>query len=289
MRRNTTGIVENLTTGSRHRHDFDTEKRAVGFAVAGVLLACLGMAETSGAATSSWQATEEISATAESFIQGRIGTQAQGTSARATRLDSRHRLAKCDQPLQAFMRRGTEIKARTVVGVRCSGPKPWKVYVPVDVTVTATVLVSRMTLPPGHELAANDLFEEQRDVSRLLSGYITDKSQVSGQRLKTQLIAGKILTPRMLQAVVAIRRGQTVTLTANNGGYEISTSGTALSDGALNQRIRVENKGSGRVVEGIVRTRQHVEVLVASNNHIFEARPKVSPQVADTGFSNNDR
>lgn len=282
-------IVGILTAGLRCRHEADATGRYFGVTAATILLAGLVLGDNVWASQPDWQSNRQIAATAESFIQTRIGTAAGRTTAKAAMLDSRHRMAKCDVPLIAFLRRGMEIKARTVVGVRCDGSKPWKIYVPVDVFVTATVLVSRMTLPRGHILSADDLVEEQRDVSRLLSGYVTDKKQALGQILKTQLIAGKILTPRMLQASIAIRRGQSVTLTVGNGSYGISTSGTALMDGALNQRIRVENNASGRIVEGIVRSREHVEVLVSGNNHFFNAEPKVSPPVADTGFSNNDR
>lgn len=45
--------------------------------------------------------------------------------------------------------------------------------------------------------------------------------------------------------------------------------GTALMDGAIGQRIRVENVNSGRVVEGIVRSREVVEVLVPSRSGVI--------------------
>jgi flagella basal body P-ring formation protein FlgA len=51
-----------------------------------------------------------------------------------------------------------------------------------------------------------------------------------------------------------------VTLVVDNGGMEIRMAGKALSDGALDQRIRVENVSSRRVVEGIVRSAEIVEI-----------------------------
>ncbi len=239
--------------------------------------------------TPQWQPVAQISATAEAFLRSRTGVFAGNTTVAAGNLDPRHRLSYCDEPLQAFIRRGTQIKARTIVGVRCNGTKQWKVYVPVDVFVTANVLVARQTMMKGQVLTAADLASEQRDVTRLRSGYLSDVQQVVGQRLKTQLIAGKTLTPSMIAADIAIRRGQSVTLTVGAGDFDITMSGTALMDGALNQRIRVKNNNSGRIVEGFVRSREHVEVLVSSDNHFFHAKPKVSRKSADTRFSNNDR
>jgi flagella basal body P-ring formation protein FlgA len=107
--------------------------------------------------------------------------------------------------------------------------------------------------------------------------------------LKTPLIAGRMLTPQMLQADLAIRRGQTVTLAVNNSGVSIRMSGKALMDGALGQRIRVENTNSGRIVEGIVRSREHVEILMPTQRGSFNTQPKVSARIADIGTTNNDR
>lgn len=239
--------------------------------------------------TPQWQPVEQIADVAEAFLANRTGAFSGDTEVQASPLDARHRLAYCDKPLQAFLRSGTDISARTIVGVRCNGDKPWKVYVPVNVVVTARVLVARQTLIKGQVLTAADITQESRDVSRMRGGYLSDPGQVIGQRLKTQLIAGKTLKPTMFEADIAIRRGQSVTLTVNSGGFNITMLGTALMDGAINQRIRVQNNNSGRIVEGFVRSREQVEILVSGSNKFFHAEPKVSPKVADTGFSNNDR
>ena len=237
------------------------------------------------AADPQWQSVTDIAAAAEDYLRRHVGPSARRTEVRAGPLDVRLRLANCDKPLQAFLRRGTRIAARTIVGVRCAGTKPWKVYVPVDVIVTAKVVVAARTLPRGHLLTEEDLAVEDRDVTRALSGYVTVPAQVLGQRLKSQLLSGRMLTPALLEADKLVRRGQMVTLMVNNGGIAIRMTGRALSDGALNQRIRVENLNSGRIVEGIVRSRENVEILVASPSRFFHASPKVSPKVADTQVS----
>jgi len=272
-------IVRKLTACRSRRRNFDA-------LLAAMLLAMLPAAH---AATTDWQPTGEITAAAEDFLQSRLGDSARRTTVEASALDPRHLLAYCSQPIEPFLRRGTKITARTIVGVRCSGEKPWKIYVPVNVIVTDKVYVAARTLPRGHLLGEADLVEEERDVTRLVSGYISDKQQLVGQRLKSQLLAGRILTPRLLKADVAIRRGQSVTLIIRSGDISIQMGGKALTDGAVSQRIRVENTNSGRIVEGIVRSREHVEVLLSASSQFFHAKPKVSPQVADMRSSNNDR
>ena len=285
MVRNSLEIVRNLTPCWQRRHEFDARRRDRRWLVA-VLALLSGHAL---AADTAWHPTADIAATAESYLQQRVGNTADRTTAQAAALDPRHRLARCDRPLEAFLRPGARISARTVVGVRCTGSKPWKLYVPVNVVVTREVLIAKRTLPRGHLLTAADFTVESRDVSRLLSGYVSDPDALVGQKLKTQLIAGRLLTPSMLEADAAVRRGQTVTIIATSGGIAVRMSGKALMDGALNQRIRVQNLNSGRVVEGIVRSREHVEVLLPAVTSIFHATPKVSPPMADMRLSNNDR
>jgi flagella basal body P-ring formation protein FlgA len=75
-------------------------------------------------------------------------------------------------------------------------------------------------------------------------------------------MAGRVITPSMLQADLMIRRGQSVTSLVKSDSLHIRMSGKALADGAVNQRIKVENQATKRVVEGLVRSPEHVEVLV---------------------------
>ena len=240
-------------------------------------------------ANAEWQPVGDITAAAETFLSHNIGQQPGATSVAADYFDSRHKLARCSEPLQGFLRRGTEIRARTIVGVRCTGPKPWKVYVPVNVIVTRAIAVAADNLPRSHVLTKADLRFESRDVSRLRSGYIGNADTAVGRRLRAPLLAGSVITPAMLEVDAVVRRGQTVTLSAGQGRFAINMSGIALMDGALNQRIRVENASSGRVVEGIVRSPERVEILLAGTPDKHHSEAKASRYSADTATSNNDR
>jgi flagella basal body P-ring formation protein FlgA len=209
-----------------------------------------------------WQSIDEISRVAEEFLRERVGTSDQRVSPQAGRLDARLQLPQCSEDLEPFLRRGTEVRSRTIVGVRCNGQRPWKMYVPVDVVVTESVLITSRALPKGHVLAAADFAEAERDISRLSGGYIVEPARLIGQRLKQPLRGGRIITPSVLQADVLVRRGQTVTLIVRNDALNIRMTGTALMDGVENQRIRVENGTSQRIVEGLVRSRELVEILI---------------------------
>ena len=240
------------------RRLFDVRSRFSGTVAVTILL----LGSTASAADTQWHAPADIEKTAEAFVLGIVGTSDQRITPQAGRLDRRLQLPACTEPLEAFQQGSARLTSRTIVGVRCNGSSPWKIYVPVDVIVTESVLIARHPLTSGHIFTANDVIAEDRDVSRLVGGYVTNAASLVGKQLKHSLMTGRVITPSMLKASIMIRRGESVTIVARNGGVSIRMMGKALADGAENQRIRVENAESKRVIEGIVRSPGQVEVLV---------------------------
>ena len=222
----------------------------------------IGLGTNAEAAATDWHPVSSLQRTAERFLLEQIDADGDRVSVRAAPLDPRVQLPLCSAPTEAFLQRGSKMSNRMIVGVRCTGERPWKIYLTVDVVVNEAIYVAARTLPRGHVLTAADVTRADRDVAMLSGGYVTTLNDALGRRLKQPLIEGAVLTPRMLAADVAVRRGQSVTLTVRSDELAIRMKGKALMDGAVNQRIRVENSTSRRVVEGIVRSPEHVEVLV---------------------------
>lgn len=218
------------------------------------------VAQSSG--THDWQPIEDIKAAAEDYLHGTVGKGDARVVPKAGHLDARLQLPRCTVPLAPYTQPGSKTTGRLIVGVRCQGRRPWNVYVPVDVAVMEDVLVTARSLARGHVLGREDVEVVRRDVARLIGGYTTDPAAVAGQRLKRSVPPGTVLTSNHLQPAILIERGQTVTLTIRSDSLDISMSGKALMDGVENQRIRVQNTGSGRVVEGLVRSPELVEVIV---------------------------
>jgi len=231
-------------------------------AIALLFAASLAASADGTVKTSPWHPTDDIVQTAEDFLREKLGRSDPRLSLQAGWLCPRVQMPRCSEPLNGFLRRGTKISSRTVVGVRCEGGSPWKMYIAVDVMVRESVLIAARTLPSGHVVTAEDVRAEERDVSSMIGGYLSSPEELVGQRLKHQLIAGRVITPSMLQADLMIRRGQSVTIRVRSDSLNIRMSGKALTDGAANQRIKVENLTSRRIVEGLVRSPEHVEVLV---------------------------
>jgi flagella basal body P-ring formation protein FlgA len=213
-------------------------------------------------AASDWQSIDEIAAAAEQLVIDLAGAADASLTPEAGYIDSRLKLADCAEPLTTSLQSGSASSGRATVQVECTGERPWKIFVPVQIKVTDQVIVAGKSLASGHVLTLDDVLVEERDVTRLRSGYIGRPEDLVGKRLKRQLLPGRVITPSMLMERTMIERGQSVTISADFGGVSIETAGKALMDGALNERIQVENSGSKQVIEAVVRSAERVEVLV---------------------------
>lgn len=176
------------------------------------------------------------------------------------RLDSRLKLVACDEPLETYDSPNGLSGGRGVVGVRCNGSKPWKIFVPVTVALMEQVVVTRRPLTRGQAVQAADLTLSETDVSRLRKAYFTRIDDVVGLRSKRAVGAGKTLHAGLLKREQLVQRGKTVSIVAMVSGLQVSMRGKALADGGQGDLIRVRNLNSGRVVAGTVTGRGLVEV-----------------------------
>lgn len=203
-------------------------------------------------ASAQTQSLDAIRTAAEAFVQTQLPSGAAKHHVSAAPLDPRLRLAACAAPLEAFSQSATPMRARTTIGVRCSAPVSWTLYVPVSVEVEASVLVLRRALARRARVALADVEPQVRRLPGASVNFITDVASLQGHRLKRSLPAGAALTVDALAPDILVRRGQQVTLIAANDQVQIRAQGHALSDGAASERVRVQNLSSLKVVEGVV-------------------------------------
>lgn len=176
-------------------------------------------------------------------------------------IQPRLQLTRCDNAVKSGRASGIQVPGRALIELRCEGRTPWHLYVPVKVVGTTTVVLAAHALVSGTVLAVKDLTVEQRDMVGLPPGYLDDPETAIGLTAGRAIAGGAVLTNQQLLGAQAVQRGQSVTLVANAGGISVRMAGKALSDGLVNQRVRVENLSSGKVVEGIARSAQVVEII----------------------------
>jgi len=206
------------------------------------------------------QTAESIQVAAQQRVRALLPSGKATYHVTASHLDPRLRLAQCAAPLEAFLPSKLPSSAKATVGVRCAKPVAWTVYVPVTVEVEAPVLVLKRALARLASVTAADVELQTRRLPGIAAGFIGELDQLEGRHLKRNLAAGSALTADALVADVLVRRGQQVTLLAASGPFEIRAQGQALSEGAANERIRVQNLTSRKIVEGVVENASTVRV-----------------------------
>jgi flagellar basal body P-ring formation protein FlgA len=177
-------------------------------------------------------------------------------------IDSDLQVPKCSQPIRPIVASPHHMKDRVTIELRCADAKLWHIYVPVRVIGTSPVAVAVHAIVQGTPIKAGDLRIEEHDISELPLGYLDDPSIAVGLTASRPIATGAFMTNQLLVASKAVQRGQSVTLVADTGGMSIRMAGRAMTDGMVNQRVKVQNLSSGKVVEGIARSEQVVEIIL---------------------------
>jgi len=223
------------------------------------LIAILLMAS---AMADDWHPHEDIRAAAADAVRLQRAMPGARAEIVADDIDARVRLTRCAEPLAVKLPFDGRRSSRVTTEVRCSGPKPWKMFVPVRLVIYQSVLVAARVLPKGSSLTADDLVLAERDTGRMNYGYLVRLEDAVGQRLRRPLGLGDALTPANLETPALITRGQRVTLEARGRGLTVRMAGVAEADGIRGQIIPVKNLRSGEKVQAVVRSAKAVEVLL---------------------------
>jgi flagellar basal body P-ring formation protein FlgA len=169
---------------------------------------------------------------------------------------------KCNRPIRPVVASPQHMKDRVMIELRCQDLKPWHLYVPVRIVGTSPVAVAAHAIVAGTLIKAADVKIEEHDISELPLGFLDDPAIAVGLTASRPIAGGAYLTNQQLAAAKVVQRGQAVTLLADAGGISVRMAGRALSDGLMNQRVRVQNLSSGKIVEGIARSEQVVEIIL---------------------------
>jgi len=209
-------------------------------------------AQTIAADKYSYQKHESIRQAASDFARDLASAsgQAENTTISVGSLDRRLRLAKCDQPLQAFKSPNTKNHGRTTVGVRCDGEKSWKLYVSVNIQIIKPVVTLKHSVTRNSILRASDLVLEEKDISSLHRGYYTQIKNLVGKHVKNSLKPGLVISPGHVKNPLAVKKGATVLILADAGGIQVNMKGKAMKSGSLGDWIPVQNLSSKRKIEG---------------------------------------
>jgi flagella basal body P-ring formation protein FlgA len=231
-------------------------------ALCGALLALIIAPAIAAAEASEPQNAAQLEALAKSEAARQFPKLTDRQRFLAGPIEAHSQFEKCTRPIRPFVPSGQHMKDRITIELRCEDPKPWHLYVPVRIVSTSPVAVTVHAIIAGTVIKAEDLKVEEHDVSDLPLGFLDDPAVAVGLTAGRPISGGAFLTNQQLVAPKAVQRGQSVTLLADAGGISVRMAGKALSDGLINQRVRVQNLSSGKIVEGIARSQEVVEIIL---------------------------
>ena len=204
------------------------------------------------------QAQDTLATALDSYLR----TQTQGLPGQVTysigQLDARTQMKPCNA-FEPFLPAGSRLWGKATLGVRCLGPSVWTIYLPVQVNISGTYLITARPIAAGQLLGNDDIATRSGDLSALPANILTDEAQAIGKSAKNRIAAGQPLRSDFLLAPWAVQQGQSVRLVSKGSGFSVSSEGKALNNASDGQVVQVR-AASGQTISGIARPGGMVEV-----------------------------
>jgi len=173
-------------------------------------------------------------------------------------IDARTALAACPAP-EAFLQPGARAWGKTTVGIRCTAPSNWTLFVQAQVNVKAEYVAAALPLAQGQPIEQGQLVLVKGDIAAMPNGIVTDMAQAIGRTPTVSLAAGTPLRLDSLRSRPVVQQGQAVRLVSNGSGFSVSGEGKAIGNAGEGQVVQVRT-ASGSVISGTAKAGGMVEV-----------------------------
>ena len=196
--------------------------------------------------------------TVEQFLQTETAGLPGKVTVQVGPIDPRISLAACPAA-EAFLQPGARAWGKTTVGVRCTAPAAWTVYIQAQVSVLADYVAAAVPLAQGQAIDQGQLALMKGDIAAMPNGIVTDKAQAIGRSPTVSLAAGTPLRLDNLRSKPVVQQGQAVRLVSSGAGFSVSAEGRAIGTAGEGQVVQVRTP-SGSVISGTARAGGLVEV-----------------------------
>lgn len=162
---------------------------------------------------------------------------------------------------------------RQLMAVAVDGQKPFAIRT--TIARHQMILVAASDLKPGDVLTDDDV--EAKSTAEIPGGsalvgsnaYITSNDSIAEKTVSQPIEAGKPIPKAALKKVIAVRRGEMITVFSVAPGLRVKSAAKALSDAATGDLITLEEPSSKKQFQARVTASQEATVLVDV--------PKVAP------------
>jgi len=193
--------------------------------------------------------------------QGLVTSAEQRASYEINALDPRLQLASCTKELNVSLKY-QRLPGRVTGKISCEGNQPWIIYSSADIELYQSVVVAAEPLARAARIEEGQLMLVEKEVSELRQGFYSHIDEVSGLETKRSLAYHAVVAPALLIEPVAVQKGEEVVIEARQGSLSVRSTGTAMANGRIGQRINVRNSSSDRIIRVQVVAKGRVEVIL---------------------------
>lgn len=203
---------------------------------------------------------EDIAAAAEDFLRAYSFESTYPVEFNLNPLSSRLRLNYCSDPLEIAFSPNAKHFGKTHLRASCPSGKKWKINIGVELKVFQDVVLMKHSISRGAIIDQKDLLIKKIPRSKIFTDFYSYKNDIVGLVTTMPVRAEQIISSRLVNAANLVSKGQAVILIARTGGINITSRGKALNSALRGELVRVQNKDSGRIVEGIAIDLGKVEI-----------------------------
>ena len=189
--------------------------------------------------------SDHIESFAKSYLEEKIPPPVDGKiSINIANIDPRVIIKPCLVPLNANIPEDTN-RRNVIVKIICDDSTPWQIYLTAQIERTFAVVVAIKTIEKGSMLSKENIGIRYMQRNKTSGEKLNNIETVLGSKAKRRIGKKRLITQ---SSVCLVCKGDAVTIIAKDQNFVIKTKGIALSDGNIDQQIRVKNTRSGRII-----------------------------------------
>lgn len=175
-------------------------------------------------------------------------------------IDANLKLAPCST-IDFFLPNNSNQRGNLRLGVRCTSPQAWSLFVSASVLEPQSYLITRTALDKDHVINNQDVIATEVFQTHTPPGALSDAQQVLGRSLTHPLLAGTTIRNTDLHPEPSLARGQTVKIVSVGSGFQITRTGQLLANTNPGQNAQVRT-ASKQIITGIARSGGTVEIML---------------------------
>jgi flagella basal body P-ring formation protein FlgA len=127
-----------------------------------------------------------------------------------------------------------------------------RIQIPVRIKIYGIVPVATELIKSADYIKDTQVTLEKIDITYIDLEKVENLEYIIGKKAKRNITAGTVITGGLLENEIMIHRGDDVRIYAQSGAVRISSTGKALQDAEVGQKVRIQRDGSRDILNGYV-------------------------------------